>query len=207
MESLLEISFADCGTAGRDIYPVSVHCHSACNLVVWRADSKPSEEEMVELKKYVARLMDRLADLMHDYQKFAPLVALIDMHQDSASWLQLMGDQDWHRGRFVLQAVRSFEGKSVEDAKKRWLGELASTEYTPRRITAQDFSSVLSEAVKNAKPPRGVEPQLFTRFTDILKVSVDTGENDSVAQSWQDELVKDINDLLGKPVLEVTSLG
>lgn len=36
---------------------------------------------------------------------------------------------------------------------------------------------------------------------------MDAGENDSVAQSWQDELVKDINDLLGKPVLEVTSLG
>ena len=207
MESLLEISFTDCSPARRDIYLVSVHCHSACNLVVWQADSNPSEKEMVELKKYVARLMDRLADLMHDYQKFAPLVALIDMHKDSASWLQLMGDQDWHRGRFVLQAVRSFEGKSVEDAKKRWLGELASTEYSPRRITAQDFSSVLSEAVKNAKPPRGVEPQLFTRFTDILKVSVDNGENDSVAQSWQDELVKDINDLLGKPVLEVASLG
>lgn len=207
MESLLEINFTDCSPARRDIYPVSVHCHSACNLVVWRADSNPSEEEMVELKKYVARLMDRLADLMHDYQKFAPLVALIDMHEDSYSWLQLMGDQDWHRGRFVLQAVRSFEGKSVKDAEKRWLGALSSTEYTPRRITAQDFSSVLSEAVKNAKPPRGVEPQLFTRFTDILKVSVDTGENDSVAQSWQDELVKDINDLLGKPVLEVASLG
>lgn len=176
MESLLEISFTDCSPARRDIYPVSVHCHSACNLVVWRVDSNPSEEEMVELKKYVARLMDRLTDLMHDYQKFAPLVALIDMHKKSDSWLQLMGDQDWHRGRFVLQAVKSFEGKSVEDAKKRWLGELASSEYTPRRITAQDFSCVLSEAVKNAKPPRGVEPQLFTRFTDILKVSVDAGE-------------------------------
>ncbi|WP_053023931.1 hypothetical protein, partial [Vibrio cholerae] len=153
MESLLEISFTDCSPARRDIYPVSVHCHSACNLVVWRVDSNPSEEEMVELKKYVARLMDRLTDLMHDYQKFAPLVALIDMHKKSDSWLQLMGDQDWHRGRFVLQAVKSFEGKSVEDAKKRWLGELASSEYTPRRITAQDFSCVLSEAVKNAKPP------------------------------------------------------
>lgn len=206
MESLLEISVADCSPARRDIYPVSVHCHSACNLVVWRADSNPSEEEMVALKKYVARLMDRLADLMHDYQKFAPLVALIDMHKFSASWLQLMGDQDWHRGRFVLQAVRSFEGKSVEDAKMRWLGALSSTEYTPRRITDEDFSSVLSEAVKTAKPPRGVEPQLFTRFTDILKASINAGESYSVDQSWQDELVKDINNLLGKPVLEVTSL-
>ncbi|CSC36490.1 Uncharacterised protein [Vibrio cholerae] len=83
MESLLEISFTDCSPARRDIYPVSVHCHSACNLVVWRVDSNPSEEEMVELKKYVARLMDRLTDLMHDYQKFAPLVALIDMHKKS----------------------------------------------------------------------------------------------------------------------------
>lgn len=207
MESLLEISFEDCEQARGDIYPVSVHCHSACNLVVWWADSDPSEEKMGDLKKYVARLMDRLADMMHDYQKFAPLVALIDMKKNSASWLQLMGDQDWHRGRFVLQAVRSFEGKSVEDAKKRWLGALSSTEYTPRRITAEDFSSVLSEAVKNAKPPRGVEPQLFTRFTDILKDSVDAGESYSVAQRWQDELVKDINNLLGKPVLEVTSLG
>jgi site-specific recombinase len=206
MESLLKISFEDCKPARKDIFPVSVHCHSACNLVVWRANSDPGEEEMGQLKKYVARLMDRLADLMHDYQKFAPLVALIDMQENSASWLQLMGDQDWHRGRFVLQAVRSFEKKSVEDAKKRWLGALSSTEYTPRRITAEDFSSALSEAVKNAKPPRDVEPQLFTRFADILKVSVDAGESEFVAQSWQDELVKDINDLLGKPVLEVTSL-
>lgn len=207
MELLLNISFGDCGPAREDIYPVSVHCHSACNLVIWRAGSNPDEEKMREVKKYVARLMDRLADLMHDYQKFAPLVALIDMQENSASWLQLMGDQDWHRGRFVLQAVRSFAGKSVEDAKNRWLGALSSSEYTPRRITAEDFSSALSEAVESAKSPRGVEPQLFTRFADILKVSVDAGENYSVAQSWQDELVKDINDLLGRPVLEVTSLG
>src|SRR5690554_5941616 len=207
MESLLNISFEGCESAKRDIYPVSVHCHSSCNLVIWRADSNPDEEKMGEIKKYVARLMDRLADLMHDYQKFAPLVALIDMQQNSASWLQLMGDQDWHRGRFVLQAVRSFEGKSVEDAKNRWLGALSSSEYTPRRITAEDFSSALSEAVESAKPPRGVEPQLFARFADVLKVSVSAGESDSVAQSWQDELVKDINNLLGKPVLEVTSLG
>tara|TARA_R110000850_G_scaffold36032_24_gene95647 strand:+ start:1754 stop:2377 length:624 start_codon:yes stop_codon:yes gene_type:complete len=207
MESLLNISFGGCEPAREDIYPVSVHCHSACNLVIWRADSNPNEEKMIEVKKYVARLMDRLADLMHDYQKFAPLVALIDMQENSASWLQLMGDQDWHRGRFVLQAVRSFEGKSVEDVKSRWLGALSSSEYTPRRITAEDFSSALSEAVESAKPPRGVEPQLFARFADILKVSVDAGEDYSVAQSWQDELVKDINNLLGRPVLEAISLG
>jgi len=186
---------------------VSVHCHSACNLVIWRADSNPKKEKMGEVKKNVARLMDRLADLMHDYQKFAPLVALIDMQENSTSLLQLMGDQDWHRGRFALQAVRSFEGKSVEEAKSRWLGALSSSEYTPRKITAEDFSSALSYAVESAKPPGGVEPQLFTRFADILKVSIDAGKNDSVAQSWQDELVKDINDLLGRPVLEVTSLG
>ena len=162
---------------------------------------------MDEIKKYVARLMDRLADLMHDYQKFAPLVSLIDMQKQSSSWLQLMGDQDWHRGRFALQAVRSFEGKSVEDAKNRWLGALASSEYTAREIRAEDFSTALYEAVKNAKPPRGVEPQLFNRFADILKVSVDAAESYSVAQSWQEELIKDINDLLGKPVLEVSSLG
>jgi hypothetical protein len=207
MESLLNISFGDCEPAREGIYPVSVHCHSACNLVIWWADSNPNEEKMIEVKKYVARLMDRLADLMHDYQKFAPLVALIDMQENSASWLQLMGDQDWHRGRFVLQAVRSFEGESVEDVKNRWLGALSSSEYTPRRITAEDFSSALSEAVESAKPPRGVEPQLFARFADILKVSVDAGEDYSVAQSWQDELVKDINNLLGRPVLEATSLG
>ncbi|WP_339897898.1 hypothetical protein [uncultured Gilvimarinus sp.] len=203
----MNISFGGCEPAREDIYPVSVHCHSACNLVIWRADSNPNEEKMIEVKKYVARLMDRLADLMHDYQKFAPLVALIDMQENSASWLQLMGDQDWHRGRFVLQAVRSFEGKSVEDVKSRWLGALSSSEYTPRRITAEDFSSALSEAVESAKPPRGVEPQLFARFADILKVSVDAGEDYSVAQSWQDELVKDINNLLGRPVLEAISLG
>ncbi len=207
MESLLNISFADCELQRSDIYPVSVHCHSACNLVIWKANSKPDDSEMGEAKKYVARLMDRLADLMHDYQKFAPLVALIDMKENSAPLLQLMGDQDWHRGRFVLQAVRSFDGKSVEEAKNRWLGALSSSEYTPRRITAEDFSSTLSEAVARAKAPRGVEPQLFTRFADILKASVDAGENNSVAESWQNELVMDINDLLGKPVLEVTTLG
>jgi hypothetical protein len=162
---------------------------------------------MDEIKKYVARLMDRLADLMHDYQKFAPLVSLIDMQKQSPSWQQLMGDQDWHRGRFALQAVRSFEGKSVEDAKNRWLGALASSEYTAREIRVEDFSAALYEAVENAKPPRGVEPQLFNRFADILKVSVDAAESYRVAQSWQEELIKDINDLLGKPVLEESSLG
>lgn len=207
MESVLTINFGDCEQVRTDINPVSVHCHSACNLVIWRAGSDPNQEGMGEIKKYIARLMDRLADLLHDYQKFAPLVALIDMQEKSASWLQLMGDQDWHRGRFALQAVRSFEGMSVEDAKKRWLGALASSEYTARKITAEDFSSALYEAVENAKPPRGVEPQLFNRFADILKVSVDAGESYSAAQNWQEELIKDINDLLGRPVLEVSSLG
>ncbi|RUO21826.1 hypothetical protein [Aliidiomarina haloalkalitolerans] len=207
MESLMTISFDDCEQIKTDIYPVSVHCHSACNLVIWRAGSDPNQEEMGEIKKYIARLMDRLADLMHDYQKFAPLVALIDMQKESDAWLQITGDQDWHRGRFALKALRSFKEESIEAAKNRWLGALSTIEYTPKKITPENFGTALLEAIESAKPPKGVEPQLFNRFADILKVSVEAGENYRVVQSWQDELAQDINNLLGRPVLEVTSLG
>lgn len=206
MDALLNVEFGELEQARKDIYPVSVHCHSSCNLVVWRAESDPKKERE-EIRKYVARLMDRLADLMHDYQKFSPLVALIDLQVKSDYWLQLMGDQDWHRGRFVLQAVRTFEGKSVEQAKNRWLGAPSISEYTPRRITTADFSAALANAVEMAKPPKGIEPQLFARYADLLKDSVAGGTRYSVAENWQEELVKDINNLIGKPVLEVSSLG
>ncbi|ARU26065.1 hypothetical protein [Cellvibrio sp. PSBB006] len=206
MDALLNIEFGEREQARKDIYPVSVHCHSSCNLVVWRAESDPKKERG-EIRKYVARLMDRLADLMHDYQKFSPLVALIDLQVKSDYWLQLMGDQDWHRGRFVLQAVRTFEGKCVEQAKSRWLGAPSISEYKPRRITTADFSTALTNAVEMAKPPRGIEPQLFTRYADLLKDSVAGGTSYGVAENWQEELVKDINNLIGKPVLEVSSLG
>jgi hypothetical protein len=206
MDALLNIEFGACEQARKDIYPVSIHCRSSCNLVVWRAESDPKKEQE-EIKKYVARLMDRLADLMHDYQKFSPLVALIDLQVKSDFWLQLMGDQDWHRGRFVLQAVRTFEGKSVEQAKNRWLGAPSISEYTPRRITTADFSAALANAVEMANPPRGIEPQLFIRYADLLRDSVTGGTSYGVAETWQEELVKDINNLIGKPVLEVSSLG
>jgi hypothetical protein len=208
MDTLLSIDLEGCELECEGIYPLSVHCTYACNLVVWRAESNPETESEKEIvRKRISRLMDRLADLMHDYQMFSPLVALIDLQVNSDFWLQLMGDQDWHRGRFVLQAVKSYKGKSVEQAKTRWLGAPSMSEYTPRRITNADFSAALAAAVETAKPPRGTEPLLFSRYADLLMSSVANEAGYSVAESWQDELVKDINNLLGKPVLEALSLG
>ena len=135
------------------------------------------------------------------------MVALIVMKVESSSWLQVMGDQDWHRGRFALQGVKSYDGKTVEEAKNRWLGAMATSEYKPRRITTEDFSNVLIKAVEVAKPPKGIEPQLFIRYADILKASVEAGGANSVAYQWQNELAKDLNDLLGTSVLEVSAIG
>lgn len=67
MELLLEISFIDCSLVRRDIYFVFVYCYFVCNFVVWWVDLNLSEEEMVELKKYVVCLMDCFIDLMYDY--------------------------------------------------------------------------------------------------------------------------------------------
>lgn len=205
MNSAININFEECKLARKDIYPVSIHCCSACNLVVWRSESDPGEQ-WDEVKRYLARLMDRLADLLHDYQQFAPLVALIDIRVESSSWSQVMGDQDWHRGRFVLQGVKPYGRKSVEEAKSRWLGAMQVDEYIPRRITVEDFSASLTDAVKVAKPPKGVEPQLFSRYADILKSSIDAGGASSVADQWQNELMRDINNLLGRAVLEGSTI-
>jgi len=102
------------------IMPVSIHCHAACNLIVWKSLFQSDDTaDWSEIKKTVARVMDRLADLLHDYQQFAPLVALVELQSVSAQWDQLMGDQDWHRGRFIMQGVKVYNGQNIDQVKTR----------------------------------------------------------------------------------------
>jgi len=188
--------------------PVSIHCHSACNLIVWK--SFVVEENQVDwdnIKKYVARLMDRLADLLHDYQQFAPLVALVELPVASSHWEKIMGDQDWHRGRFIMQAVKTYDGQNTEDVKRRWLGSLLTSQYTPRKILSEDFVKLLNDASKNAKPPKDADAQLFGRYVANLKLFLEKGTPHEMAQSWQNELMMDINSLLGKSILEDSNFG
>jgi hypothetical protein len=205
MEPILKIELQLKDADKSSVWPVSVHCHSACNLVVWKTVKVP-ESNWGEVKKSVARMMDQLADLMHDYQQFAPLVALIELQEDSPKWDQIMGDQDWHRGRFVLQAVKSYKDQSIEQVRDRWLGPLMTSQYTPRRITEDDFISGLNEALDSAKPPQGVDSHLYSRYAANLKSSIDSGQSAKMAHHWQRELLEDINNLLGKSFLEASEL-
>ncbi len=205
MEPILNIELQLKDAVESSVWPVSVHCHSACNLVVWKTTTVP-ESNWGQVKKSIARMMDRLADLMHDYQQFAPLVALIELQEESPEWGQLMGDQDWHRGRFVLQAAKSYKGQSIEQVRARWLGPLMTNQYTPRRITEDDFTAGLNEALDSAKPPRGIDQHLYSRYAANLKSSIDSGQSAKMASQWQGELLADINNLLGKSFLEESEL-
>lgn len=200
MEPMLKIEFNKEGKS--EIFPISMSCHYACNLIIWRFEGN-SANTIFEQKRRVAYLMDRLADLLHDYQKFSPLVALIDLQQESDLWLQAIGDQDWHRGRFALQAVKSYESESIKDVEFLWLGNLSSSEYKVRKITPKDFTIELARAVKSAKPAKGVELPFFNRFTDALQQAVNSEDTSSFVNDWQLELAEDINNLLGSSVIEV----
>lgn len=199
MSKILDVDLSGLIVADEKIVPIAVHCHTACNLVIWKPGALQYDEtEWENIRIIMAKLMDRLADLLHDYQLFAPLVALVESKGTSGSWSRLTGDQDWHRGRFVIQSV---EG-NIKEAKERWLGPLMSMDYSPRRVTPEEFTRLLKEAVNTAKPPKGANAQLFSRYADNLVASVENGDSAELSSAWQAELLSDINSLLGKPLLE-----
>jgi len=199
MSKILEINLPALTGSYKLIMPISVHCHTACNLVIWKPVAlKHGETDWISIRIIMAKLMDRLADLLHDYQLFAPLVALVELEETSESWSQLTGDQDWHRGRFVIQSVK----EDIKEVKERWLGPLRSVDYSPRRVTPDKFTLLLKEAVDAAKPPKGASTQLFSRYADNLVTSVENGNSAELSAAWQSELLSDINSLLGELVLE-----
>jgi hypothetical protein len=208
MNTILDVELQTLESSYPFIMPISIHSHTACNLVIWKAMiTSDQEADWSEIKRTVARLMDRLADLLHDYQKFAPLVALIELQAQSDVWSTLMGDQDWHRGRFVMQAVKTYKGQTVEESKKRWLGPLRKGSYEPRRITDEDFSTLLKETLKLSTPPKGADVRLFSRYSDNLITAVNKGNASEMAFSWRNELLNDVNNLLGRDILEDVSFG
>ncbi|MEW8535829.1 MAG: hypothetical protein AB2565_12910 [Candidatus Thiodiazotropha endolucinida] len=199
MNKLLDVELSVPTETSKLIVPISVHCHTACNLVVWKpVDSETDERDWGAIRIIMAKLMDRLVDLLHDYQLFSPLVALIELQETSESWSHLTGDQDWHRGRFIVQSVKT----DIEEAKERWLGPLKSVDYSPRRVTSVEFTRLLKEAVHSAKPPKGADATLFSRYADNLMISVESDKSDEFGIAWRSELISDINSLLGEQVLE-----
>lgn len=183
------------------VLPVSVHTRPSCNVVVWESKAK-DDEDWNEIKITIAKLMDRLVDLMRDYQEYSPFVALIDVKEESIQWKKIIGDQDWHRGRFILQEIRSNEGQSVDMAKNRWLGKLQKGQYRPRKISNDDFVHELTRVSKIGGPPKGVEISLYDRYVDILRESIEGGRSDQFIEVWKDELVNDINNLIGERIIE-----
>jgi hypothetical protein len=184
------------------IRPVSVHTRSACNLVVWESKAKGDEEDWRDIKATIAKLMDRLLDIMRDYQEYAPFIALVDVKEESKEWKKLMGDQDWHRGRFILQEIRSYAGQSIKEVKDRWLGPLQKAQYKPRKISNEDFIKELMRASKDSKAPNGAEASLYERYVINLKDSIEEGRPNNFMEIWLDELVRDINSLVGESILE-----
>lgn len=204
MESILDINVQSSNEDDLCIWPVSVHINSACNLVIWSTSAESSlNVNWNEVKKQIAVVMDRLADLLHDYQFFAPLVALVEIHDESSQWEMLMGDQDWHRGRFVLQGIKKYRSESVEKARTRWQGPLSTAQYKPRRVSSEDFARSIEVTLESVRVPNGVEKQLFARYSDNLKVAVESGQTEEMTIAWEDELLNDINSLLGRSILEV----
>jgi hypothetical protein len=94
----------------------NVYVGPSCNLVLWKSLGVPEEGDWVaDVKIVLAKTMDRIADLLHDYQKFSPLITLIEIRDCADQWYELAGDQDWHRGRFVVQCVDKNAGKNTDE--------------------------------------------------------------------------------------------
>lgn len=190
------------------VLPVSVHCSPACNLVVWSSpNDKNDDMNWVKVRFFIAQKMDQLADLLRDLQWFSPLVAIIDTKEKldkdlKKEWEQLAGDQDWHRGRFIVQIANIKEFPTVDDLKRSWLGPLQVTPYTPKKIDNNRFKELLLEAIPTAKIPTGVDSQLFSRYTDNVLQALEENKEEQMTEQWQQEIASDLNNLLGKSFFE-----
>jgi len=203
MDSILEVSLADIEMSDRKIKPAKIFCAPSCNLVVWFCSiSQVNQDERNEIQAVIAKQMDRFSDLLRDYKMFAPLVAAIQVPKISFEWHQLAGDQDWHRGRFIVQIIDQSSNDSIDTIKKRWLGPIRTSTYTPRKIETSDFKKLVLEALDNARPSNNVEPQIFARFSSNLVDALDNNTPELVGQMWQDELMEDLNQLFGSSIFE-----
>lgn len=190
------------------VLPVSVHCSPTCNLVVWFSlNDKKDDIDWVKVRFLIAQKMDQLADLLRDLHWFSPLVAIIDAKESfdkdlKKEWQQLAGDQDWHRGRFIVQIANTNECSTVDDLKRSWLGPLLVTPYTPKKIDNNRFKELLLEAIPSATVPAGVDSNLFGRYTDNVLQALDDNQEEKMAEQWQQEIASDLNNLLGESFFE-----
>ena len=179
----------------------TVYVGPSCNLVIWQAEDILEGDWMVEVKRVLAKTMDNIADLLHDYQKFAPLVTLIKIRSSAERWNELAGDQDWHRGRFVVQYIDSSTGKSIDEAIHRWLGPIRVGSYHARKITIDDFKKSVAESVNFSRPPKGASKLLFSRYSDNLIKALDADSPGKMSLNWGKEIINDVNNLLEQPLL------
>ncbi|KGJ90713.1 hypothetical protein [Colwellia psychrerythraea] len=203
MNNILDIELPQSENNTEQVIPISVHCSSVCNLLIFRSQIQSGEKvDWNDIKIIFARLIDRLSDLLRDYQQFSPLIILVEVEQPIDEWNQLMGDQDWHRGRFVMQEVKLYKGQTTDEIKQRWLSPLKTGGYNPVKITAEGLSKLVKEALVYSNPPKGSSPQMFDRYVENLIFVLEESESWQFSIFWRDELLKDINNVLGYELVE-----
>jgi hypothetical protein len=193
------------------VIPISVHCSSACNLVIWLSP-KIEDDKIIwtDVRFDIAQKMDQLADLLRDHQYFSPLIAVIDIDDCKDEnlrneWLQLTGDQDWHRGRFIVKIANTKGYPTVKELIDKWTGALQVKPYSPKKIDNNRFKELLLDAIPSAIIPAGIDHQLFGRYTDNVLKTLEHGQVDKMAQKWQQEIVDDLNNLLGTSFFKGTN--
>lgn len=213
---VVQIEFCLPSTAETVVTPISLSCSSSCNVFVWATGDVCAKSEhettvhLEQLKANVAKGMDQCADLLRDYQWFSPCIALIDATNSTKfvkELKELAGDQDWHRGRFVVQIATGVKGQSVEEIKNRWLGELQTSSYVPQRIDSERFKVLLEETVSLVKAPTGVDPSIFQRYVSQVREAMSDNKPEQMALSWQKELSENLNSLLGQHFFEENANG
>lgn len=192
------------------VTPISLSCSSSCNVFVWATGENITAEYLEQLKANVAKGMDQCADLLRDYQWFSPCIAVIDATNSNIivkELKELAGDQDWHRGRFVVQIASSEKGQTVEEIKNRWLGDLQTASYTPKRIDLATFKTLLEETIPLVKAPVGVDPSIFQRYVSQVQGAMADNKPEQMAKSWQQELSDNLNSILGQHFFEGNANG
>lgn len=210
LNDIQQIDFGWPSTAEILVKPISLSCSSSCNVFVWATSEHTTAEHLEQLKAKVAKGMDQCADLLRDYQWFSPCIAVIDATNSTQfmkEFKELAGDQDWHRGRFVVQIASSEKGQTVEEIKNRWLGDLQSASYKPKRIDLETFKTLLEETIPLVKAPVGVDPTIFQRYVSQVLDAMADNKPEQMANSWQQELRENLNRLLGQHFFEGSANG
>lgn len=211
LTDILHIKFDWPAISLSPVMPVSLSCSMACNVFVWTiVESTDPTTAFNQLKTTIAKGMDQCADLLRDYQWFSPCIAVIDAGVSTAilpELKQLAGDQDWHRGRFVVQIATGDNEQTVESIKNRWLGALETASYTPQRIDLKKFKSLLEDAILNSKPPAAVDAIIYQRYTSQVRKAIEDNKPEQMASNWEQELLADLNSLLGQSFFEGTNNG